>query len=185
MIEFLRDWWSDKKHRTTFGGAIGACMFLTFGPLWAVLVFSMDRDAPIQQVTGKVIGFRDEDHIVIEWTGTRLRACPGRQHKWIVNSLRVALPSAEIPLARRENVGRPNTWREEIPIPASIAPPAKYEVQEEFYCNFAHRIMGPIIVEFPLIELPITLSRVDRVELEMRQQKQEIELLKRKTETPQ
>lgn len=126
---------------------------LIVGPLFYLVI---DREVPFVIYHGRIVPPepRPGDVVEIEWTGNRVRACPGMISRRIVDSIGIIHTIAGVD-AQYTQTANPQPVVRNFRLPLALAPgPATYYATSSFICNFTQK-WWPIVVERPPVQFNV------------------------------
>lgn len=148
-----------RRRFVDYGIAVQLLVIVLIG---APLAFwSLDRRPPLLAAEGRAVTetVYPGQMLVVEWTLTFGRACPGRSYRRLRDGYFVDIPDME--LAGRvpaDKLGEPWKIRQSIQIPRSLPAGLWYfEARPEYVCNLVHRLF-PVHGNLPPIPF-LVLSR--------------------------
>lgn len=136
------------------------------GILIVCSIWLLDRQPPLENLTGRFIGWAEDDPrvAIIEWSAIRKRSCQGWNYRNIVMD-QIVIPLypwfIEEREIRDEEVDKPTSWRVEFDVPHDFrGGEGAYRVRHEYHCNPLQRVFWPIIVRSNDVQLGATTSRI-------------------------
>lgn len=129
-------------------------------------VWLLDRKPPLENLTGRFVGWAEDDPrvAIVEWSAIRRRSCQGWNYRNIVSD-QIVIPLypwfIEEREVRDEEIGNPTTWRVEFEVPHDFRGGyGSYRVRHEYHCNPLQRVFWPIIVRSDDVHLGNMTSRI-------------------------
>lgn len=134
--------------------------------LWIVWALALDTTPPIADLRGRLVSYDPVERVaLIEWSGTRLRFCPGETRPKLRDGQIIDLEpdvisgggTADDQIRQRLDPGAsdyPVSWRREIRIPQDVGGVVRYNITFFYRCNALQALM-PLIVQPPDVEIPV------------------------------
>lgn len=131
-------------------------------PAAAILVWSLDRSPPVNNLSGRFDRWDSVDPPValITWTGDRERICPGKAFRWIFADKPFNLHTDDLPPpGAHEQLGaRGVVWTISVQIPRealqTTRPYVNLHVRKVWECNPIHH-WWPLVVDPVEIPVPV------------------------------
>ena len=128
---------------------------------------AIDREKPIEGLKGDVVLSQQQIDlswvVVVRWTATLKRRCPGVSKRWIYGYFRIPLTDIPFPAEEKSNeIGSEITWQVPVHVPSYFSSTGvssgDYRAVFLYACNPMQERIFPITYEAPIIKLDLPVS---------------------------
>lgn len=151
-----------RMRRTAFTFSVLFLVVINFASIGTVLFWFFDDASPVIVHEARAVNpfVAPGDLLVIEWTATFNRDCPGVSRRRLRDGFFIDMPDYDLrgrpPGAK---LGEPYTWRNSVTLPNIMPAGAwSFESKPQFSCNPIQRVF-PIEPVVPLVEFIVMSDR--------------------------